>query len=523
MHAALLLLLPLGQVGQGLVEPQPLADEVPDTGVNVLLDQSHQMTFFWAWDVQWRLRNTGHRVTCNQASLHHVLTPGNLALVRDQYWHNYAMPDGSSPYRPFARIPVPEYHTVITVQAMRAQEYLPEEREALRRFVADGGGLVLVGCYVPGGSPIGSLAAELGAEFTPDRASVRLTGAEPIPGLSDEVLQRQYLLATYGAGWETLVGDTDGRGVLARRSLGSGKVYLIADHALCVTVGPDGREGVNADLLAWLCSAATAKPPVTGDERRVPWEHGGIGGAYYPENEIVVDGVTVLYADNQLDHIKDAAQTGFADVRAVLQQMLPTPPSPGGETVIVLSAGDGGGWAENVFRPKVAGTISTDLNGIKSILAHELAHTMYGPEAHDGTPGCSLPAWFSEAHAGFFQRKACVGLGIAHDLYDHSGLMRRDPLLNDIDLANVRDGDMGYAWAKAWFIWLLLDSRYGEAWYPKWLAHVHRKYGNPSRALTMDEYVISISEAVGEDVAPLWERFGTTIRERTNLPPIGPR
>ncbi|GEM_PF-5511297 len=41
----------------------------------------------------------------------------------------------------------------------------------------------------------------------------------------------------------------------------------------------------------------------------------------------------------------------------------------------------------------------------------------------------------------------------------------------------------------------------------------------------MDEYIRTVSEAVGEDTAPLFERFGTTVGPagRTTLPPIGPR
>jgi hypothetical protein len=191
---------------------------------------------------------------------------------------------------------------------------------------------------------------------------------------------------------------------------------------------------------------------------------------------------------------------------------------------IVLAGGNGGGWAENVFTPKVAGTIATDLDAIRSILAHELAHTMNGPEAHDGSVGCHPPAWWSEAHAGFFQRKVMRELGHPDGFYDRRGLMQWDPLLTEVDLANLEEGQMGQAWHKVWFIWYLLDCRYGEQWYPAWLAHVHRKYeDDPTHQLTMDEYIISISESVGEDVAPLFERMGTTVGERADLPPIGPR
>ncbi len=149
---------------------------------------------------------------------------------------------------------------------------------------------------------------------------------------------------------------------------------------------------------------------------------------------------------------------------------------------------------------------------------------MYGPQATDGTPGCGLPDWFSEAHAGWFQRKVGREMGFGQGWPYHSpGLAQRDPLLDAVDLANVGEGQMALAWEKAWFIWSILDARYGPDWYPKWLAHVHGKYNDPARQLTMDEYIISVSETVGEDLSPLFEQFGTTVGERTDLPAIAPR
>ena len=142
---------------------------------------------------------------------------------------------------------------------------------------------------------------------------------------------------------------------------------------------------------------------------------------------------------------------------------------------------------DSAITPKMAGVISVDHNEILSVLAHELAHTMYGPEATDGTPGCTLPAWFSEAHAGWFQRKVARELGFGQGWPFHPvGLAKSDPLLEAIDLANVESNQMPLAWEKAWFLWSILDARYGEEWYPRWLAHIHRKYNDPKRSVNMD-------------------------------------
>ena len=169
----------------------------------------------------------------------------------------------------------------------------------------------------------------------------------------------------------------------------------------------------------------------------MPWEPEGLGGAFYPDNEIEVGGLRVLYSDNQLPSIVELARTRTTEVLAILQKMLPTPPNPGKAYYINLAAGEGGGWAENAVTPKMAGTISMKPESILSILAHELAHTMYGPEAFDGTPGCRMPDWWSEAHAGWFQRKAIKELGFGDRWpYYSKALAAGDPTLS-LDLANL--------------------------------------------------------------------------------------
>jgi len=497
------------------IEPQPLRDGAKDTGINVLLDSSHQFSFFGHWSCAEAIWSAGHRVTGNQASLHHALTPGTPMRVREQGNHAWGT------HRPFTTLAAPAFDVVYTYQHWKYQPYLHQERAALRRFVEGGGGLIM-DCSAPD-SPLAKVAEECGARLLPDPMEVALRGDEAPSGLTRDTFPRKLRVAEFGDDWRVLVGHDQQRGSLAWRTLGKAMVVLLTDDQL-LHIKVEGQDRTNAELLSWMITKAAQGPKTRDDERRVPWEYGGLGGAFYPDNEIGVAGVRVLYSDNQLPDIIELAKSKVPEVLNRLQRMLPTPPNPGEAYYINLAAGDGGGWAENAITPKMAGTISMDHNGILSVLAHELAHTMYGPEATDGTPGCRLPDWFSEAHAGWFQRKIGrdMGFGAGWPYYS-PGLASADPLLSAVDLANVKEGQMGLAWEKAWFIWSILDARYSPDWYPKWLAHIHRKYNDPQRLLSMDEYVMTVSESVGEDVAPLFERFGTTITQRTSLPPIAPR
>ncbi|MBM3497903.1 MAG: hypothetical protein FJX74_04450 [Armatimonadetes bacterium] len=498
---------------EAAVEPQPLPEGVPDTGINVLLDSSHQFSFFGHWGCQDALRNAGHRVTGSQASLHRALVAGTPVRVREQGSHAWGT------LRPFVQLPAPDLDVVYTYQHAEYQPYLDEERAALRRFVEGGGGLVAE-ASAPS-SPLARLLGEYGARLVADAAEVSPRGEATVEGLGGFDFPRKCRVAEFSPEWRVLLGDGATRGCLASRDLGDGIIVCLTEPQLLHRKTDDG-DRPNGELLSWMVTQAAGGGKTRDDERRVPWEYGGLGGALYPDNETVVAGVRVLYSDNQLPGHLELVRTKVPEVLDRLQKMLPTPPNPGEAYYINLAAGDGGGWAENAVTPKMAGTISMDHNGILSVLAHELAHTMYGPEATDGTPGCGLPGWFSEAHAGWFQRKIGRDMGFGQGWPYHSpGLAKADPLLNAVDLANVKDGQMGLAWEKAWLIWSILDARYGADWYPKWLGHVHRKYNDPQRSLSMDEYLASVSESVGEDVAPLFERFGTTVTTRTELPPIG--
>ena len=515
MCAAMIVALPYPKEQ---VEPQPtLKEGVADTGINVLLDSSHQFLFFMHWNMRSALRQHGHRVTGNQASLHRALTPGTPMRVRDQRKHDW----GKGPVRrPFVMLPAPEYDVCITYQFGKFQPYLKEEQEALQRLMERGGAVIAIG--VGPETPLSQWLAKYGAEPAGKWRRVSVV-AEGVEGL-EAVVPLRCRVGKVSKDWEVLASDRTRRYVaVARRKVGKGTLYWITDERLLHVPQEKGRSRPNGELLSWMVLQATGGPKKRDDERRIPWEYGGIGGAFYPENEMQVGAVRVYYADNQLPDIIELAKTKFPEVMRLLQKMLPTPPNPGGTFYIILSAGAGGGWAENVYIPKLAGVISRNHNSILSILAHELTHTMYGPEAKDGTPGCSLPGWFSEAHAGWFQRKVGreLGFGPRWPYFDR-GLAREDPTLDKIDLANIPPGKMGLAWQKAWLIWSILDARYGEQWYPNWLAHIHRKYNDPSRKLSMDEYVRTISETVGEDVAPLFERFGTTLGPEAHAPGLQP-
>ncbi len=500
-----------------VIEPQPLPAGAADNGINVLLDSSHQFSFFHHWPCQDSLRAAGFRVTGNQASLERALRPGTPMRVRVQADHAWGLE------RPFTTVPAPAFDVVLTYQHGAFQPYRPAEREALASFLKAGGGVVfdVSSAEAPAAEILRDYGAVIGSEST---IAVLRNPAEPVPGLEAADLARPLRQAALGPEWTAAAGRDERHAALAWRRVGRGTIVLLADPTLLRhSAGREERE--NGALLRFVALKASGGARPKADGRRIPWEPEGLGGAFYPDNETVIGGLRVLYSDNQLPATLELARTRFTEVQAVLQKMLPTPPNPGNAFYINLAAGEGGGWAENAVTPKMAGTISVKPESIISILAHELAHTMYGPEAVDGTAGCRMPDWWSEAHAGWFQRKTIREMGFGDRWpYFPKSLAAGDPLFR-LDLADLPADKVRLAWDKIWFIWSILDARYGPDWYPRWLARVHKTFNDPKRLLTMDEYVRTVSETVGEDTAPLFERLGTTVGPagRAPLPAIGPR
>ena len=179
-----------------------------DTGINILIDLSHQANFFTMWSLPGMLRARGFRAVGSQAALDTVVVPDSLSRVR--------LPAGDR--RPFGWWPNPRYNVVIAFQAdPKAQRYLAEEVTALKKYVREGGGLVLLGSSQRDrrrleGWPLNRLAKEFGAKFTSE--SDVLEGA------------RMSVLST-GNEWEVISRGEKGRAVVAGRPYGKGRVLIL--------------------------------------------------------------------------------------------------------------------------------------------------------------------------------------------------------------------------------------------------------------------------------------------------------
>ena len=472
-----------------------------DSGINILVDLSHQANFFTMWHLPRMLRNWGFRASGSQAALDTVLIPGRLSRVR--------IPVGRR--RPFAWWPNPRYNAVITFQASaRAQEYLPEEVTALKKYLRYGGGLVILGGRVSNPKdndtwPLNRLMKQFGAGFS--------TASDTLEGVSMPVLD-------LSPDWDVCLRGTKGQPVMARREQGQGRVLILGSFKYLESQKPPRGSSTPksrslssiAEMIKW---AAGGTPPA-GGSTRLPREASG-GGPIYPELTQRVGNVIVYYARNQKKELLECINRDMPRVKDKIEGWLPSI-APDEPMNLILSAGGGGGWAVNAYLPKEVGIISLTKAGVLSVFAHELAHTMGGPPNDEGKVAGHWPGGNqSEAHAGWFQGKAAAlpaGQRVSHQ---PNRLFDFDKEGNALDLA-LPSGEIrekwgkGKDWTKIWWIWQKLDDRYGPTWYPRWRWVQHTRWRNqPDHRLSWDETVEDMSIAVGEDLFPFFRKIGTTL------------
>lgn len=488
----------------------PLQKVKNDKGINVMIDLAHQCKFNTMWALPQRLNSLGYRAIGNQASLHSVLTSDGYSRVRFN-WND------SLRIFPFALHPNFEYNVIISHQTdHRAQEYLLEEQEALRRFVENGGGLVLFGVAPPNDSVASSwsfnhLCQKFGAELSSS---------------TDVYNEKQYAVIKAGSEWEVLNRGVSGQAISVCRSYGKGFVSIFG-HDEVISVRRKDKpeiEKQNLPLNAIIEKVAQGKVPI-GGEPRYPFSMGG-GGGIYPEIEKNLGDVVLFYAANQHKNLIKTVEQDLPIAKKLVEGWLPSKPTQE-PMYLVLASGGGGGWAVNGFKPKENGIISLSPMGVLSIFAHELAHTMHGPTNDEGgVAGIAPIPNRGEAHAGWFQGK--VDAWFQDELKEKAvkkcnSLFSFDPTANHLDLvthyenaALRKEYGKGKDWIKTWWIWQKLDDRYGPTWYPRWKYVQHTRWkATPQHRLSWDEMVEDMSIAVGEDLFPFLNNAGLSLQKKT--------
>ena len=479
-----------------------------DKGINVLIDIAHQCSFSSMWELPQLLQSMGYRAIGSMACLNTILQKGGKSRIRAYY-------DKEKKIFPFAWWDNPEFNIVYTEQTNEeAQEYTNDEINALEQFVANGGGLIIVAApknaEIMNTWSINKLAQRFGVTFLSE---------------SDTYFDMKYAVIE-GQKLDTLIKGENGKPLAGFTPYEKGFVVLSGHPSALKYDKKDSDEkktGVNDFVSQVLQKVSRGKEPI-GGLSSFPITMGG-GGPVYPELEQQMNKIVLYYAANQKTDLIKCVHEDVPFVMNKVEHWLPSKPTEE-PMYLLLAAGDGGGWAVNAFRPKENGIISLNSNGILSIFAHELAHTMAGPENWKGGIAGNTPILNTgEAHAGWFQGKI-------NALYDTTLLQKsnrncniifeKTGVLAEMDLSKDYETDegrknwgRGTAWYKTWYIWQKLDDRYGPTWYPRWKWIQHNRWADtPDKNLTWDEMIEDMSLAVGEDLFPFFVKLGTTVNKQ---------
>jgi hypothetical protein len=478
-----------------------------DTGINVLIDLSRRCNFAWLWENPASFQRNGFRTCGTQATLDTVIGPDPNCRVRVK----------TADAEPFAWWRPPAFNVVI-VQAgsPNQQQFLPEEIAALKSFVEQGGGLIVIS-ETP--------ADEETAKTWSFNRLLASFGASALAKAEQTPFGRSTLLKV-GQEWNPLAHGNQGGVVRASRQLGKGRILIVEDtRVLCpakktkknksaVQSSPERQK----ELVLWV---AGGKPPV-GGEGILPQARAG-GGGIYPDQELRIDGMVAYYAKNQIPDLLKVVREDLIKSADYIYQRFPSA-KPEEPMMFVLSAGSGGGWAVNIRLPKEVGIISDSRIGIIGIFAHEQAHTMRGPQNAKGGYG-AMPSHdlSGEAHAGWFQGK--VEAVFNEDCKKVSNrncnsILNDKALFLEFDFAKHYNKpgtkfDQGFGWTKLWWVWQKLDDRYGPTWYPRWYwVRATRWAESPDKQQSWDETIEDMSIAVGEDLFPFFDKIGTTLSKK---------
>jgi len=179
------------------------------------------------------------------------------------------------------------------------QQFLPEEIATLKKFVEDGGGLVIISA-TPRNEDV--------AKNWSFNALLAAFDANALPESRQTQFGRSAVLQL-GADWESMLEGNNGGVVRAKRQFGKGRLLILeSDSVLWVTQSrprneqtPETRQADEetrtrqAELIHWV---AAGKAPVGGSPV-LPQPRAG-GGGIYPDQEMIADGIVAYYAKNQI-------------------------------------------------------------------------------------------------------------------------------------------------------------------------------------------------------------------------------
>ncbi|NLN90116.1 MAG: hypothetical protein GX134_08115 [candidate division WS1 bacterium] len=379
--------------------------------------------------------------------------------------------------------------------------YPAEDVDAVREFLAQGGGVLVLGDYATFRDEtayhLNDLVQAFGAQFAMEPAIGPLTASAALTDGEVETYGGKTIVLGAPTDWEVLVTDAAGRAVLARRSVGTGAL-IVGSRALAGH-NPDASDDINASWWQPLLIAAASAKPV--DPSTPPQ------GAY-PEHLVEREGLRLQFSD-YMEPYADIIFEIYAECRPVLEDIMGVPPAEGMLASLILLPTDGGGFSsgQTIGLGVWWGDFPDERYGMIELIGHEGAHSWVLPFPE--------PTW-NEPIATYVGAHLAIRLGLVEQGRATierciEGGLEHDPDMDQADLANPEGLPNAVVWGKTFWLWEQLRAEEPETVAKYFQAK--RRLADPDviDAYTMHDAAVVLSEAMGRDLFPWLNDHGVRV------------
>jgi hypothetical protein len=372
--------------------------------------------------------------------------------------------------------------------------------EHVRRFVADGGTLLLMGNGADPMPPGQAVASAFDGRFMTTRARKPIVGVGELEG--EAITFNGGTVLDLGSDWTTLATDRDGRPVLGSRRFGKGNVILGARGLFGRK--PDASDPINAAWITPMLVSRAEIKTIDPSKRLRPIR------AELRKN---IGPLTLQFQEGTAP-FADAVYDVYREVRPHLVDITGVEPSPGMiKSMLILPTG-GGGFSSGVLIAIGAwwGNYPEQRYPMIELVAHEAGHSWVLPYAEPlwNEPIATWLGIETGRRLGFPEADVTIARQIAK-------ARRRDP-----DLTNVNplaeDAHRDVIWGKSYFVFEELERLHGPGAMAKYFQAKRRLIGPGRDGYSMDDAVAVWSAAVGEDLFPWFQSLAFDVdASRTDL------
>ncbi|MDP6115050.1 MAG: hypothetical protein QGG53_24575 [Planctomycetota bacterium] len=387
--------------------------------------------------------------------------------------------------------------------------FFPQDIQAVRKFIESGGGVVVLGDHSRFRKEetyrLNELARAFGARFEDQSAAKPLKPAEKLKVEKVKTYGGKTISLEDDTSWDILIRDAKGRAVMARRSIGKGKLMLVS-RALSGRQ-PNAEDPINADmwhsLLADLASGKKVDPSNPPHSTM-------------PENSTDKSGLEIQCSD-YLQPMADEIFAIYEKSHPLIEKIMGVPPAGGMLKKLILLPTGGGGFSSGVAIGLGVwwGNFPDKKYGMVELVGHEATHSWVLPFPE--------PMW-NEGIATYVG----ILLGRESGLNKEAdatltnwikGAKRHDPKMDLHDLAKGKDVPHVVHMAKP--MWIFEQLRKEEPQIVSKYFQAKRKLIDPKKQkrYTADDSVAVLSVAAGRNLFDWFKTLGIDVDEsQTKVP-----